>query len=99
MHPEWTSENVNPPVSKPLNRPPWPWEQPRYRQNIQRLNQLKNEQNGNGNEEEIDEENRINIQNGNFGLNNGVKSQEQELPYTVPSSFKVTHEPEVRLGY
>ncbi|KAK3590543.1 hypothetical protein CHS0354_015521 [Potamilus streckersoni] len=36
VHPEWRSEYKDPPKSVPLNRPPWPWEQPRYRQNIQR---------------------------------------------------------------
>lgn len=34
VHPEWLSENVNPPVSQPLDRKPWPWEIPKYRQNI-----------------------------------------------------------------
>ncbi|XP_046327075.1 uncharacterized protein LOC124111422 [Haliotis rufescens] len=35
VHPEWNSEGVNPPASKPLDRAPWAWEQPRYRQNVQ----------------------------------------------------------------
>lgn len=35
VHPEWLSETVDNTDSEPLNRPPWPWEQPRYRQNIQ----------------------------------------------------------------
>ncbi|XP_046552749.1 uncharacterized protein LOC124262306 [Haliotis rubra] len=35
VHPEWISEGVNPPASKPLDRSPWSWEQPRYRQNVQ----------------------------------------------------------------
>ena len=36
VHPEWLSENVDPPRSQPLPRKPWPWEQPKYRQNVQR---------------------------------------------------------------
>ncbi|XP_061183268.1 uncharacterized protein LOC133191537 [Saccostrea echinata] len=36
VHPEWLSENVDPPKSQPLPRKPWPWEQPKYRQNVQR---------------------------------------------------------------
>ena len=95
VHPEWTSENVDPPVSKPLNRPPWPWEQPRYRQNIQRLHAYKN-----GNGEENEEENGNETQNPVCQSLNGLRTQQQEIPYrTVPNSFKVTHEPEVRLGY
>ncbi|XP_060068218.1 uncharacterized protein LOC132548374 [Ylistrum balloti] len=47
VHPEWLSENVDPPLSRPMNRPPWPWEQPKYRQNI-KLSQL----NGNNNTDE-----------------------------------------------
>ena len=35
VHPEWNSEVVNDPSPKPLHRPPWPWEQPRYRVNMQ----------------------------------------------------------------
>eukprot|EP00745_Piridium_sociabile_P034390 TRINITY_DN59075_c1_g2_i2.p1 TRINITY_DN59075_c1_g2~~TRINITY_DN59075_c1_g2_i2.p1 ORF type:complete len:126 (-),score=36.01 TRINITY_DN59075_c1_g2_i2:4-381(-) len=35
VHPEWNSEAVNNPQPKPLDRPPWPWEQPRYRVNMQ----------------------------------------------------------------
>ena len=35
VHPEWNSEVVNDPAPRPLNRPPWPWEQPRYRVNMQ----------------------------------------------------------------
>lgn len=34
VHPEWNSEVVNDPRPKPLDRPPWPWEQPRYRVNM-----------------------------------------------------------------
>ncbi|XP_052059504.1 uncharacterized protein LOC127700076 isoform X1 [Mytilus californianus] len=98
VHPEWISENVDPPVSKPLNRPPWPWEQPRYRQNLQRFHAYKNAQNGNSNGEET-EESKNDIENGNFGINNGLKTHEEEIPYTVPSSYKITHPPEQRLGY
>lgn len=90
VHPEWISENVDPPVSKPLNRPPWPWEQPRYRQNIQRLHAYKNQQNGNGNCQESE------AQNGNGNVN---PFKVEQLPYTVPSSYKITHPPEQRLGY
>lgn len=35
VHPEWLSEVVDNTDPEPLHRPPWPWEQPRYRQNIQ----------------------------------------------------------------
>ncbi|XP_060588004.1 uncharacterized protein LOC132743497 isoform X3 [Ruditapes philippinarum] len=35
VHPEWISETVDNTDPEPLHRPPWPWEQPRYRQNIQ----------------------------------------------------------------
>ncbi|KAK7099439.1 uncharacterized protein [Littorina saxatilis] len=35
VHPEWISESVKDPTPKPLDRPPWPWEQPRYRVNMQ----------------------------------------------------------------
>lgn len=35
VHPEWNSEVVNDPTPRPLQRPPWPWEQPRYRVNMQ----------------------------------------------------------------
>lgn len=35
VHPEWLSEAVDNNEPEPLHRPPWPWEQPRYRQNIQ----------------------------------------------------------------
>lgn len=35
VHPEWISEAVQDPTPKPLDRPPWPWEQPRYRVNMQ----------------------------------------------------------------
>lgn len=35
VHPEWLSEAVDNRDPEPLHRPPWPWEQPRYRQNIQ----------------------------------------------------------------
>ncbi|XP_045175815.2 uncharacterized protein LOC123536573 isoform X2 [Mercenaria mercenaria] len=35
VHPEWLSETVDNTDPQPLHRPPWPWEQPRYRQNIQ----------------------------------------------------------------
>jgi len=35
VHPEWISEAVQDPTPKPLDRPPWPWEQPRYRINMQ----------------------------------------------------------------
>jgi len=34
VHPEWNSELVTDPHPKPLDRPPWPWEQPRYRVNM-----------------------------------------------------------------
>ena len=98
VHPEWTSENVDPPVSKPLNRPPWPWEQPRYRQNIQRQHAYNSEQNGNDNGKETEEENG----NGNgFCNGNGIcnGNKVEEIPYTVPSSYKVTHPPDQRLGY
>nr|KAG5701957.1 hypothetical protein BaRGS_034539 [Batillaria attramentaria] len=35
VHPEWNSETVADPKPTPLNRPPWSWEQPRYRVNVQ----------------------------------------------------------------
>lgn len=35
VHPEWLSEAVDNTDPEPLHRPPWPWEQPRYRQNVQ----------------------------------------------------------------
>ncbi|XP_041367574.1 uncharacterized protein LOC121382133 [Gigantopelta aegis] len=35
VHPDWLSEKVNPPKICPLKRPPWPWEQPRHRMNLQ----------------------------------------------------------------
>jgi len=35
VHPEWISESIDDPTPKPLDRPPWPWEQPRYRVNMQ----------------------------------------------------------------
>jgi len=35
VHPEWLSEGVDNTEPQPLHRPPWPWEQPRYRQNVQ----------------------------------------------------------------
>lgn len=43
------------------------------------------------------EESKKDIENVNFGINNGLKTQE-ELPYTAPSSNKITP-PEQRLGY
>ncbi|KAL4224962.1 hypothetical protein ACF0H5_015658 [Mactra antiquata] len=54
VHPEWLSEEVENTDPEPLHRPPWPWEQPRYRQNIQypitytqdESNQEKIEENG-----------------------------------------------------
>lgn len=71
VHPEWLSENVDPPLSRPMNRPPWPWEQPKYRQNI-KLSQLNNgsaagnvktdtgsEENGTGNTENVDNEGHV----------------------------------------
>ncbi|XP_012943866.1 uncharacterized protein LOC101846534 [Aplysia californica] len=35
VHPEWISEASSNPQPDPLHRPPWPWEQPRYRVNMQ----------------------------------------------------------------
>ncbi|RUS73505.1 hypothetical protein EGW08_018720, partial [Elysia chlorotica] len=35
VHPEWISEAGSNPQPDPLHRPPWPWEQPRYRVNMQ----------------------------------------------------------------
>jgi len=35
VNPEWVSETVSNPQPEPLHRPPWPWEQPRYRVNMQ----------------------------------------------------------------
>ncbi|KAK6183970.1 hypothetical protein SNE40_006526 [Patella caerulea] len=35
INPEWVSESVNTPRNQPLSRPPWPWEQPRHRVNMQ----------------------------------------------------------------
>merc|ERR1712039_36376 len=35
VHPEWISEEGSNPQPQPLHRPPWPWEQPRYRVNMQ----------------------------------------------------------------
>jgi len=35
VHPEWISEAGSDPQPDPLSRPPWPWEQPRYRVNMQ----------------------------------------------------------------
>merc|ERR1711974_120433 len=35
VHPEWISEAGSDPQPEPLHRPPWPWEQPRYRVNMQ----------------------------------------------------------------
>lgn len=35
VHPEWNSEQWNDPTPRPLTRPPWPWEQPRCRVNMQ----------------------------------------------------------------
>jgi len=50
VHPEWLSENVDPPKSKPLDRKPWPWEIPKYRQNIR--HEMQKIINGNKAEEE-----------------------------------------------
>lgn len=35
VHPEWLSEDAGNADPVPLTRPPWPWEQPRYRVNLQ----------------------------------------------------------------
>lgn len=35
VNPEWISEAVSDPQPAPMHRPPWPWEQPRYRVNMQ----------------------------------------------------------------
>jgi len=35
VHPEWISEANSDSAPNPLHRPPWPWEQPRYRINMQ----------------------------------------------------------------
>lgn len=35
VHPEWISEVKSDSSPIPLHRPPWPWEQPRYRINLQ----------------------------------------------------------------
>ncbi|KAK3769307.1 hypothetical protein RRG08_011979 [Elysia crispata] len=35
VHPEWISEAGSNPQPDPLHRLPWPWEQPRYRVNMQ----------------------------------------------------------------
>ncbi|XP_069132102.1 uncharacterized protein [Argopecten irradians] len=73
VHPEWLSENVDPPLSRPMNRPPWPWEQPKYRQNI-KLSQL------NGNNEASTKTDRNGTEQANK-TENGTKCQVQENSY------------------
>ncbi|KAK3101802.1 hypothetical protein FSP39_006458, partial [Pinctada imbricata] len=77
VHPEWLSENVNPPVSKPLTRKPWAWEQPRYRQNIQRYE--------NGQMTPIIKSTNGNVFNGSRASSHGFMAPPYSYTHPVPN--------------
>ena len=77
VHPEWLSEHVDNTDSEPLNRPPWPWEQPRYRQNIQ-IPITYDAYNKDGDEKETE-------------VNEGDKRSPPPLPYALPRDYTFAH--------
>ena len=76
VHPEWLSETVDNTDPEPLSRPPWPWEQPRYRQNIQIPITYKQEETNGEQEAEDDDVN---------------KASPPPLPYALPKGYTFTH--------
>ncbi|XP_052231356.1 uncharacterized protein LOC127844864 isoform X2 [Dreissena polymorpha] len=81
VHPEWLSEVVDNNEPEPLRRPPWPWEQPRYRQNIQLPITYKVVET-----EESKPEIDARAQNGDTTLADG-----STVPYALPVRYMFTH--------
>jgi len=83
VHPEWLSEVVDNTDPDPLQRPPWPWEQPKYRQNI-KLHQL--------NAEVAKAEEEASAKAKEEKLKEEAETHElQYLPYADPIGYTFTH--------
>ena len=80
VHPEWLSEAVDNTDSEPLNRPPWPWEQPRYRQNL-RLPITY----------ELKEQQSTEKETGTPEAEDGEKRSPPPLPYALPKDYTFAH--------
>ncbi|XP_060601644.1 uncharacterized protein LOC132754912 [Ruditapes philippinarum] len=82
VHPEWISETVDNTDPEPLHRPPWPWEQPRYRQNIQipityKVDETEEEKNKTENQEKAED--------------NSDMPMVMDAPMCLPIGYTFTH--------
>ncbi|XP_052802063.1 uncharacterized protein LOC128232518 isoform X1 [Mya arenaria] len=79
VHPEWLSEAVDNTDPEPLQRPPWPWEQPRYRQNVQLPITYKIEESETKSDENETEKDKAG------------SAPSSPLPYALPIGYTFTH--------